>query len=355
MTAPDDDRPRPRLGLDAYSLRSTGWGPLELLEHAAGLGAEVVQLSEPRFIGALDEGNLRTIRARADELGVDLEVGMGSICPSSGMFRPDDGTAVEQLTRMLHVAAALRSPIVRCYLGSAADRGPAMETHVANTIATCRAVERTALELGVKVVIENHAGDLQTGRLRDLIERAGPHFVGALFDAGNASWTLEDPIAALETIAPHVLTSGIRDAKVWETTDGAAVEWVAMGDGDGQVGRLAQRYAELCPGKAFCLEVIPHPPRSFPWRRPGFWDAYRDVPAWVFAGFLDWVRQGMERHGPGDEPLEAPNAGTTAAREVADVAAAMAFARTALGLGRPTPGSPVTAATPAIPATAPRS
>jgi hypothetical protein len=148
----------------------------------------VVQLSEPRFIGTFDEGNLRTIRDRADQLGIDLEVGMGSICPSSGMFRPDGGTAVEQLTRMLRVAAALRSPIVRCYLGSAADRGAAMETHVANTIATCRAVERTALDLGVRSPSRTMPATSRRASC-GMIERAGPHFVGALFDAG----TLVDP------------------------------------------------------------------------------------------------------------------------------------------------------------------
>lgn len=356
MRDPDGDRPR--LGLDVYSLRSTGWSPVTLLGFCSGLGAEVVQFSEPRFLGSLDEANLRAVRAHADDLGLDLEVGMGSICPTSTMFRAEEGPAAEQLTRMVHVAAILRSPLVRCYLGSSADRATGLATHIANTIATCKSVEATARDLGVRIAIENHAGDLQSGELRDLVERAGPHFVGALFDAGNASWTLEEPLAALETIAPHVLTSGIRDARVWETPDGAAVEWVALGDGDAQIDRLAARYAELCPGKTFSLEVIPYPPRAFPYRRRSFWDAYRDVPAWVFAGFLDWVRRGTVRHGPGDEPTDAPDVESMAEREVADVAVAMAYARTALGLGRPSRGGPATPASPAsraLAATAERS
>jgi hypothetical protein len=100
--------------------------------------------------------------------------------------------------------------------------------------------------------------------------------------------------------------------------------------------------------------VIPTAP-FVPWRRPDFWDAYRDVPAWVFAGFLDMGRAGHGAARTRRRAAQAPDAGTTAAREVADVAAAMAFARTALGLGRPTPGPPVTAATSVIATTAPRS
>ena len=326
--------PGPRLGLDVYSIRSTNWGPTAMLEFGAGLGAEVVQFSEPRFLGAPDDSNLQAIRLRADELGVDLEVGMGSICPSSSLFNQNEGPAADQLTRMLQVARVLRSPIVRCFLGSSADRGPDLATHVANTIATLRAVERTAVSLGVKVAIENHSGDLQTGQLRELIEEAGSHFVGALFDAGNAAWTLEEPMAALETIAPHVLSSGIRDSRVWEIPDGAAVEWVGLGEGDARIGELAARYAELCPGMAFSLEVIHYPPRTFAYGRPRFWDAYRDVPAWVFAGFTEWVHRGTERHGPGTSQLEGPVAASTAQVEVSAVEDAMAYARNTLGLGR---------------------
>ena len=199
------------------------------------------------------------------------------------------------------------------------------------------------------LAIENHAGDLQSGQLRNLIEQAGPHFVGALFDAGNAAWTLEEPLAALETLAPYVLTSGIRDSKVWETPDGAAVEWVALGEGDARIPELAARYAELCPGKPFSLEIIPYPARPFAYRRRSFWDDYLDVPASTFARFQEWVRWGTDRHGPGGEPPNAAVDGGTGAsahvvaesaaaspaeRERAAVEVAMAYARTELGLGR---------------------
>ena len=188
---------RPRLGVDAYSLRSSGWDASTTLDYCADLGAEVVQFSEPRFLGSLDDGNLDCVRARADALGLELEVGMGSICPTSNTFRGAEGTAVEQLTRMLFVAKRVRSPIVRCYLGAFEDRGPTLPLHVDQAIATCRAVEAIAMELGVMIAIENHAGDLMSTELSSLIRRAGPHFVGALFDAGNAAWMLEEPLAAL--------------------------------------------------------------------------------------------------------------------------------------------------------------
>ena len=73
---------RPRLGLDTYSLISQNWTPMQTLDFAARLKLDVVQFSELRFLGsqdwkvALDPANLRAIRARADEAGIALEVGM---------------------------------------------------------------------------------------------------------------------------------------------------------------------------------------------------------------------------------------------------------------------------------------
>lgn len=334
----------PPLGLDVYSLRSSGWDPLTTLEYCAGLGAAVVHFSEPRFLWSLEEGELDRVRTRADDLDLALEVGMGSICPSSSMFRGEGGTATEQLTRMLYVAQRLRSPIVRCYVGSADDRGPDMPKHVQEAIATCRAVEPIAVDLGVMIAVENHAGDLLSFELRDLIERAGPHFVGALFDAGNAAWTLEEPLAALARLAPFVLTSGIRDSRVRETEEGATVEWVDLGAGDARVEEMARRYARLCPGRPFSLEIILYPPIPLPFRRPDFMERYRDVPEWMLEEFRQWVHSATLR--ASSRETSQPAGRTTpgaAEQERAAVEAAMAYARSALGLGRH--GGPTTAST----------
>jgi sugar phosphate isomerase/epimerase len=335
MSLPTVPSGLPPLGLDVYSIRSSGWDPFTTLEYCAGLGAEVVHFSEPRFLGSLEEGHLDRVRSRADELGLALEVGMGSICPSSSMFRGEGGSAIEQLTRMLHVAERLRSPVVRCYLGSADDRGPDMPKHVHDAIATCHAVEPIAVDLGVMIAVENHAGDLLSFELRDLIERAGPHFVGALFDAGNAAWTLEEPRAALERLAPFVLTSGIRDSRVRETAEGATVEWVALGYGDADIPDMARQYARSCPGRPFSLEIILYPPIPLPFRRVDFMERYRDVPRWLLEEFREWARSATLRHGSSDGPGIADATDVDAAeQERAAAEAAMAYARTVLRLGR---------------------
>src|SRR5438034_7324193 len=89
-----------RLGIDVFSLRSPEWTPFDCLDYCGKLKVQVVHFSEIRFLGSLEEAHLRRVRAHAEGLGIDLEIGMRSICPSSKMFDPMQGTAEEQIGRM---------------------------------------------------------------------------------------------------------------------------------------------------------------------------------------------------------------------------------------------------------------
>src|ERR1700738_16374 len=90
-----------RLGIDLFSIRDSGWSPFEYLDYCAQQGAKVVHFSEIRFIGNLEPNHLKKVREHAHRLGIQLEIGMRSICPSSKMFDPAQGPAEEQLTRMI--------------------------------------------------------------------------------------------------------------------------------------------------------------------------------------------------------------------------------------------------------------
>src|SRR5262249_15546546 len=88
----------PQFGIDLFSLRSQNWSPFELLDYSAAHGATVVHFSEIRFIGSLEPENLRRVRDHARKLGIEIEIGMRSICPTSKMFDGSAGTATQQLT-----------------------------------------------------------------------------------------------------------------------------------------------------------------------------------------------------------------------------------------------------------------
>jgi sugar phosphate isomerase/epimerase len=287
-------KPEPvKLGIDLFSLRSQGWTPFQYLDYCAAQKAKVVHFSEIRFIGNLEPGNLRQVRAYAEGKGIQIEIGMKSICPTSKMFEAKEGTAENQLARMIASATIAGSRIVRCVLGSAEDRKPGpIAMHIDSMVKVLRNTRQRALDANVRIAIENHAGDMQGWELAGLIEAAGKDFVGACLDSGNPCWTLEDPHATLEALHPYVLTSHVRDSAVWRVPEGAAVSWVRMGEGSVNIDDYCRKYATLCPGRALSLECIVTGPRIFPYRDAKFWDAYRDVPAWNFERFSEIAERG---------------------------------------------------------------
>lgn len=289
--------PLPRLGLDTYSLRAQNWDAFQQLDYCAGRGVKVVHFSEPRLVGGFERGHLERVRAHADSLGLDIEIGMLSICQTSGIFDRSQGTAEEQLGRAIDAAVMCGSPLVRCVLGNTFDRRTpgGIERHIDQVLQVLGRVRARVIDAGVKIAVENHSGDMQARELKMLIETAGPDFVGVCLDSGNASWAIEDPHLTLETLAPYVLTSHMRDSAVWNTPAGVVAQWTRMGEGNVDIARYIRTYVERCPGRAVSLELIMHRQRTFDYHDDQFWAAYPATPAREFARFLTRAEKGEPR------------------------------------------------------------
>jgi len=244
-----------RFGVDVFSLGAQNWTPFQLLDWGAKMKVDMLHFSEVRFLGspdwavALAPDNLKKVRDRADELKIDLEVGTRSLCPTSSDFNKALGTPDEQIAKMLAAAKALRSPIVRCVLGTQNDRRTGIENHIAEFVKVLKANRSRIMDAGVKIAIENHAGDMQARELKGLIEAAGPDYVGVCLDSGNQVWTIEDPHLTLDTLAPYVQTSHMRDSYLFLSPRGIATRWVRMGDGNMGMEDYLRTYVQKCPGK----------------------------------------------------------------------------------------------------------
>src|SRR5205085_989174 len=81
-------------------------------------------------------------------------------------------------------------------------------------------------------------------------------------------------------------------------------------------------YRELCPGRAFSLEVIVTAPRMFDVDDPKFWDGYRKTPAWEFARFMAMADKGQ----PHATALAAASKEAGVEREREDLEASIRFA-----------------------------
>jgi sugar phosphate isomerase/epimerase len=187
--------------------------------------------------------------------------------------------------------------VLRVVLGSGEDRKTdgGIEARIEDTAKVCQSQRSRALDAGVKIAVENHAGDMQAWELVTLIEAAGKDYVGANMDSGNATWTMEDPLASLETLAPYVLTTSLRDSAIWESANGATVQWTAMGDGTVDLKTYFQRFAELCPNVPVHIETISGFNREIPYLKNDFWNVWPKARAKDFARFVALAKKGKPR------------------------------------------------------------
>lgn len=311
---------RSKFGVDLFSIRSSEWDAFQFLDYCAKWKADVVHFSEIRFLGSLDDAHVKKVGEYARNLGIELEIGMTSVCPTSSRFKAEDGPAEAQVERMIRAAGLAGSKLVRAYLGTMADRKAdiGIEGHIENTAKVLRSVRSRAVDAGVKIAIENHAGDMQGRELKMLIEESGKDFVGACLDSGNPLWTLEDPHVTLDVLAPYAITSHVRDSLVWRTPKGAAVRWVRTGEGNVAIDSWVRKLAERRPDIAITQEVIVTGPREFNFMEPDFWKGYENVRASEFARFLAIAESGTP-----DTAYKGPSKEERPRREREDLEASM--------------------------------
>jgi sugar phosphate isomerase/epimerase len=291
--APAPDSPV-RLGFDTYSLRAFRWKAPQLLSYAASQKLDTIQISSLDDFESREPAYLQKIKDQAARSNLVIDAGTGCICPTSHSYKKDGPPARDRLLEALRVAKAVGAKAMRCYLGSTADRAaPGIEVHMESTIRLFRSVRQEALDLGVKIALENHDGDMQAREVKTIIEESGKDFVVSCLDAGNPLWVVEDPLVTLETLAPYVVTTHLRDSIVFEVPNGAAGQWVALGDGNVDFVQFAARFRELCPQSSMQLEIITgRPPRAIPYLEPDFWKAFPKASAAEFARFVALAKKG---------------------------------------------------------------
>jgi 3-oxoisoapionate decarboxylase len=290
-----------RLGVDSICLGSQGWTLHETLEYAAGLGLDTVQLPR-KHLASLEDDYLLSLRHRADELGLSLEVGAGCLNSYSPNFRHEWGSAEDQMVTTARAARILGSNCVQCFLGSQEFRLglQPFEQHVEEFVRVVRAVGPLLQEMGIKLALENHC-DFLAREIKDLVEEVGSDYLGVCLDTGNPAYICEDPTLAVELLAPYTLTTHVRDSRVWAVPEGAMAQWVPTGQGDTDLYGIAAILEQQAPAASFNLEIITGGrPRILPHADPEseIWRMFPNMLAHDFARFSALAQRGRA------EPLD---------------------------------------------------
>lgn len=285
---------RVALGLDAHSLRGMRWQARQLIEYAGQQKLDAVLLNTLRPFESLEPDHLRKLKEDAAARGLRIYIGVGSVAEGSTTFSKEHGSAEALLALGVRVATAVGSPVVNCRIGAFPDRSTpgGIEARMAELVRVLKAARSRAQDAGIKFAVENHAGDLRSEEVLEVIQAAGTDVVGVMLDPGNAVWAMEDPMHQLDLLGRHVLCSSVRDYMVWETPEGATFQWTAMGEGLMDVPAFVAKMAERCPGAPLNLEIISNSPRPIPFLKPEYWDVYPKLRAADIVRFLALCRRG---------------------------------------------------------------
>src|SRR5258708_25768214 len=160
-----------RLGFDTYSTRARKWKAIHLLDCAAVLKLDTIQLSSLDDYASLDKAYLASVKDHAAKLGIAIDGGMGCICPLSASWEAKFGDPTENILRGLRGANAVGATSMRCYQGKKEDRRGKLplEAIIESTIKLFRSVRSEAQDLGGRIALENHAGEMHAFTVRTII------------------------------------------------------------------------------------------------------------------------------------------------------------------------------------------
>ena len=117
-TAPGDSI---RLGFDTFSIRDFHWKDIQLLDYAAGLKLDTIQLSSLDDYESLDPAHLAKVKEHAERVGIAIDAGIGCICDVSKSWEQKNGSPTAYLRKGLSVAKAVGARAMRCNMGSRAQ------------------------------------------------------------------------------------------------------------------------------------------------------------------------------------------------------------------------------------------
>lgn len=178
------------LGSYAYFWRKELWSITDMLRATAERGIRLFQICDDERVAALDDARLRELRALADDLGMELELGTRGVDPA-------------HLARYLELARALRAPLVRSMVPGAAG--------AAGAEPLLRAALPAYEDAGVTLALETYE-QLPTRELVGLVETIASPALGICLDPANCVAALEPPAEVIAACAAHVRDIHVKDA-----------------------------------------------------------------------------------------------------------------------------------------------
>jgi sugar phosphate isomerase/epimerase len=234
------------LGLHTYSLYLHGIGQawadfslpwprqlttFELFDLVVDLGLDGLHLDDG-VLENLDSGYLSEVKTAAENHRLYLEYNFSMDMGGMGIGIQHD------LDEAIATATTLGADIVKVSMDlkrprpvSASRFHPDVIEQMKSFATRLKASAPAAQEAGIKIAVENHC-DSFSEEILWLLDRVNHPAVGACIDTVNALMVMEDPMQAIENLAPRAFTNHFRDDRIEFQRYGFKLTGAAVGEGD---------------------------------------------------------------------------------------------------------------------------
>ncbi|MBN1640790.1 MAG: TIM barrel protein [Anaerolineae bacterium] len=211
-----------RIGLGSYAFRwaigapgarpAAPLDPPALIDRAAALGAEVLQICDNLPLDGLSDRALAALAGRASAHGLALQLGI-------------QGSDPAHLRRSLAVAAQIEARVLRVVL-STDERTPDMD----ESAVVLRALLPDLRAAEVTLAIENHF-DRSPAALARLVQAIDDPLVRVCLDPLNAIARLSGAMETARVLAPYAVVVHVKDAVARRAGTGFAIVGCPLGEG----------------------------------------------------------------------------------------------------------------------------
>jgi sugar phosphate isomerase/epimerase len=203
----------------------------ELFDETVRLGLDGLHLDDG-VLENLDGSYLQEVGAAARERGLYLEYNFSMDLAGRGIGIQHD------LDEAIATARALGADIVKVGMDlkrprpvSASRFHPDVMGQIKSFASRLKASAPAAEATGIKIAVENHC-DSFSEEILWLLDRVDSTVVGACVDTVNSLMVMEDPMQAIENLAPRSFTNHFRDDRIEFQRYGFKLTGTAVGEGD---------------------------------------------------------------------------------------------------------------------------
>jgi len=268
--------PRYSLGVSATSYLSV-WesiDTLELLDRCHGFGAAGIQ--------AVIHGDPVRIRREAEKREMYFEAMVP--LPSGG-----DTALFEKSLKDARAAGAtaLRAACLGTRRYETFQSFEAWQRHVEESQRSLEAALPLLDQYKIPLGLENHK-DWTADELAALMKRYSSEYFGVCLDFGNNIALLDDPMQAIEKLAPFTVCTHVKDIAVGTYEEGILLSEVILGQG---LIDLPRAVSLIRPGTHMMLEMITRDALKIPMLAAPYWATFPEARAADLARTLRFARE----------------------------------------------------------------